>query len=113
MLLPQELNSSLSAKPKTFFFARNLSLYPVLPRKEIKHDWGNISSSRESSSGSFRVVVAALAAEAEVADEEEGAVGVLDGSTPPSKPKTGKAALPLKRDRVNMLDCICFNSLIK
>lgn len=60
---------------------------------------------RDQSGESYhtRVVVAALAAEAEVAEavEEKGVEGVAEsGTVTVSKPKKGKAALPLKRDRV-------------
>lgn len=67
----------------------------------------DVNLQREARSRSHRVIVAALAAEAELAEsvEEE---GVDDGEgsptntiTPP-KPKKGKAALLLKRDRVSV-----------
>lgn len=45
-----------------------------------------------------RLSVSALAAGAELADADAGA-----GAAPPAKPKAGKAALPLKRDRVRTL----------
>lgn len=46
-----------------------------------------------------------MAAEAEVAEDveqegEDGGEGAVAVLIPPSKPKKGKAALPLKRDRV-------------
>lgn len=58
------------------------------------------------SGGSYytHVVVSAVAAEAEVAEaveEKEGREGVPgSGTVTVPKPKKGKAALPLKRDRV-------------
>lgn len=62
---------------------------------------------RRDQSGGFyhtRVVVAALAAEAEVAEaveEKEGVEGAAEsGTVSVPKPKKGKAALLLKRDRV-------------
>uniref|UniRef100_A0A5B6ZPG2 Ribosomal protein n=1 Tax=Davidia involucrata TaxID=16924 RepID=A0A5B6ZPG2_DAVIN len=103
-VLPQELNPSLSFKPKPLFFTspKTFSIYPlVLQCRERKScNWLDVSSPK---SGSYPVVVAALAAEVEVAEDVEEQEGVVEGgvasSTPPTKPKKGKAALPLKRDR--------------
>lgn len=88
---------------KPFFL--NSSLYPLtLNQRERKClKWVDVNSQKQSKFGSLHVVVAAVAAEAEVAETEEeeresggGGVVTLPKST---KPKTGKAALPLKRDR--------------
>lgn len=56
-----------------------------------------------------RLSVSALAAGAELAEadaelaEADAGADVLADAAPPAKPKTGKAALPLKRDRVRTL----------
>ncbi|CAK9152293.1 unnamed protein product [Ilex paraguariensis] len=108
-VLAQELNrSSLSFKPTPLFFtstktSNTFSLYPLVlqcrGRKSI--NWVDVSLAK---SESCPVIVAALAAEAEVAvaleDEDEVVVEGGVASTPPTKPKKGKAALPLKRDRM-------------
>ncbi|KNA05869.1 hypothetical protein SOVF_186350 [Spinacia oleracea] len=63
--------------------------------------WVDFTSQKQSpKSVSFRVL-AAVAAEAEVADmeEEEGESGGVATLPSPTKPKKGKAALPLKSDR--------------
>ncbi|KAF2319639.1 hypothetical protein GH714_017788 [Hevea brasiliensis] len=97
---PQELTPSLlSFKPRTF------SLYPWAlgsggERKSSK--FVNLFTQKEAKFGTCSVVVAAaLAAEAEVAEEVEGREGgdVATATVAPPKPKKGKAALPLKRDR--------------
>ncbi|KAF2319713.1 hypothetical protein GH714_018179 [Hevea brasiliensis] len=97
---PQELTPSLlSFKPRTF------SLYPWAlgsggERKSSK--FVNLFTQKEAKFGTCSVVVAAaLAAEAEVAEELEGREGgdVATATVAPPKPKKGKAALPLKRDR--------------
>ncbi|KAL2936146.1 50S ribosomal protein L1 chloroplastic [Bienertia sinuspersici] len=87
----------------------NSSFYPLtLNQRERKClNWVDVNSHKQQPKfGSFNVVVAAVAAEAEVADteeeeEEEGQTAAAAGvaTLPPSKPKKGKAALPLKRDR--------------
>ncbi|XP_039027186.1 50S ribosomal protein L1, chloroplastic-like isoform X2 [Hibiscus syriacus] len=66
--------------------------------------WANLCARR----GSNHFVVAAVATEAEVTEAAEEEDGAADGGsatatiTAPLKPKKGKAALPLKRDRVNL-----------
>ncbi len=91
-LPPQDfIAHSLYFKPKPLF--RTFSLYPLVLQARER---------RPSSDGPYDVVVAALAAEAEVAEaveEVEGGEGVAVSAAPPPKPKKGKAALPLKRDR--------------
>lgn len=98
---------SLSFKPKF----RTFSLYPLVlqRRQRITSTWVDSSSpssssslTRESKASYDSVVVAAVAAEAELdesLDEKEGELGGGD-AVPASKPKKGKAALLLKRDRV-------------
>lgn len=100
--------SIISFKPKPL--SRTFSLYPlVLRRRERKPcKWVNGYLQREfSNHGRYPLVAAAVAAEAEVAEaveekeesqEGEGAVG--SATVTPPKPKKGKAALLLKRDRV-------------
>ncbi|KAK6804042.1 hypothetical protein RDI58_001826 [Solanum bulbocastanum] len=92
-IFSQELNlNSLTfkSKPLLFTFHKSFSLHPLsLQYKERKNG---------------PLVVAAMAAEAEVAEDveqegEEGGEGAVAVLIPPSKPKKGKAALPLKRDR--------------
>ncbi|XP_059651903.1 large ribosomal subunit protein uL1c [Cornus florida] len=103
VLLQDFNNLSLSFKPKPLFYTspKTFSLCPlVLQCRERKScNWVDVSSPKY---GSYPVVVAALAAEAELAEAVEEEEGDLVGgvaSTPPTKPKKGKAALPLKRDR--------------
>ncbi|XP_028077402.1 50S ribosomal protein L1, chloroplastic-like [Camellia sinensis] len=99
-LLPQHLTPSLSFKPKPCFFnfSNSFSLYPlVLHFTHTKSNhWIDVSSPNSP------VVVAALSAEAELAEEteqlQEGVVESVVVVTP-TKPKKGKAALPLKSDR--------------
>ncbi|KAG7945747.1 hypothetical protein I3843_14G005000 [Carya illinoinensis] len=99
--------SLLSFKPKPL--AATFSLYPLVlkPRERRPNRWANVNFHRRDQSGGFyhtRVVVAALAAEAEVAEaveEKEGVEGAAEsGTVSVPKPKKGKAALLLKRDRV-------------
>ncbi|KAJ9685615.1 hypothetical protein PVL29_017595 [Vitis rotundifolia] len=81
----------LSFKTKPLF--RAFSLYPLALQARERRPSGN---------GPYDVVVAALAAEAEVAEaveEVEGGEGDAISTAPPPKPKKGKAALLLKRDR--------------
>ncbi|CAL5380205.1 unnamed protein product [Camellia sinensis] len=99
-LLPQHLTPSLSFKPKPCFFnfSNTFSLYPlVLHFTHAKSDnWIDVSSPNSP------VVVAALAAEADLAEEtEQLQEGVVESGVvvTPTKPKKGKAALPLKSDR--------------
>ncbi|OAY44846.1 50S ribosomal protein L1, chloroplastic [Manihot esculenta] len=97
---PQDLTASiLSFKPKTFSLSR-LALGSYGERKSSKGI--SLYTQKEAKFGTCSVVVAAsLAAEAEVAEEveekEEGDVPTATAAPP--KPKKGKAALPLKRDR--------------
>lgn len=102
---PQDLNPSfLAFKPKPLF--RAFSLYPLnLRSRERKlSKWVDGSLHREAEPVKDLLVVAAVAAEPEVAEAveeregEEGATGSVAVTAP--KPKKGKAALPLKRDRV-------------
>ena len=104
---PQDLTSSLlSFKPKSFSLINN----PLLLLGDRKASL-NFYSQREPKLGTCSLIVAAsaLAAEADVAEDVEGGEGGGDGATAtavaPPKPKKGKAALPLKRDRV------CFSFL--
>ena len=93
---------SLSFKTKPLF--RAFSLYPLALQARERRPSGN---------GPYDVVVAALAAEAEVAEaveEVEGGEGDAVSTAPPPKPKKGKAALLLKRDRV-CLACFCFSDV--
>ncbi|KAF5469758.1 hypothetical protein F2P56_010322 [Juglans regia] len=98
--------SLLSFKPKPL--STTFSLYPLVlkPRERRPNRWANVNfHRRDQSGGSYhtRVVVAALAAEAEVAEaveEKEGVEGAAEsGTVSVPKPKKGKAALLLKRDR--------------
>lgn len=111
-LLPQEHTLSLSSfKPnKTLFFTSpkttTFSLYPLVlnfsERKSSNWLYGY------GSSCSYVVAAVATGAEVEedVEQEEEDGVEKKGGvalDTTTKKPKKGKAALPLKRDRV----CVC------
>ncbi|KAK6928781.1 Ribosomal protein L1/ribosomal biogenesis protein [Dillenia turbinata] len=116
-ILPQEL------KPKPPIFCtslKNFSLYPVKlqqTRERKLTTWVDLSLKREQIFGSFLVVAAAaaeaLVTEAEVEDdvEEREAVDAAAESAVLTKPKKGKAALPLERDRHlhNQLLCMLFN----
>lgn len=105
-VFPQDLSIS-SSRPKPHFLncSNTFSLYPVLllrcRGRKPTSNWIDGSSSK---SGTYPVVVAAVASEAKVAQDlelEEDEDGVNRGAfTAPTKPKKGKAALPLKRDRV-------------
>ncbi|KAI5681471.1 hypothetical protein M9H77_02699 [Catharanthus roseus] len=106
-VLSQELNPitcSISLKPKPLLSnsGKNFSLFPlVLQLRERKTSAGHWTAP----DGSFsKSLVVAAVAEAEVSEdvaeqdvEGEGGVAV---SAPPKKPRKGKAALPLKRDRL-------------
>ncbi|KAL3380681.1 hypothetical protein AABB24_001041 [Solanum stoloniferum] len=92
-ILSQELNPNsliFKSKPLLFTTHKSFSLHTLsLQYKERKNG---------------PLVVAAMAAEAEVEEDveqegEEGGEGAVAVLIPPSKPKKGKAALPLKRDR--------------
>ncbi|XP_057512248.1 50S ribosomal protein L1, chloroplastic-like [Actinidia eriantha] len=90
-VLPPDLNPSLSFRPNkcSFNCSTTLSLYPgVLHCRE-----------RKSQNWNYPVAVAAYAVELD--EDEEDYEDERKGAayTPPTKPKTGKAALPLKRDR--------------
>ncbi|XP_015952975.1 50S ribosomal protein L1, chloroplastic isoform X1 [Arachis duranensis] len=111
---PQDLSPSLRfflPRPSSRTFSSSSSssssFSPLLSKPPTR--WLHVTFHREP----FSAVVAALAAEVEVAetvddtDEVDGAQA-SDGSataTPvtTTKPKKGKAALPLKRDRVNVI----------
>ncbi|OIT07456.1 PREDICTED: 50S ribosomal protein L1, chloroplastic [Nicotiana attenuata] len=91
-LLSQELNpNSLLFKPKPLLFTphKSFSLHPLILHYKERKSNGPI------------VVAAAMAAEAEVDEAvgEEGGEAAVAVAIPTSKPKKGKAALPLKRDR--------------
>ncbi|KAL3516436.1 hypothetical protein ACH5RR_023338 [Cinchona calisaya] len=121
VLSQQELNaiitfsSSISFKPQPLLFnpTKTLSLFPlVLQCRDRKSSSSSSSSSSighwgVSSDGSFSksaFVVAAVAEVAEAVEEQEGkdeaGGGGVAVAAPPTKPKNGKAALPLKRDRM-------------
>ncbi|XVF22893.1 hypothetical protein REPUB_Repub12eG0210000 [Reevesia pubescens] len=80
------------------------SLYPLVLKtsrdRKSGLKWANLCTKRYYK----HVVVAAVAAEAEVAEAAEGNEGLAEAATAtvtaPPKPKKGKAALPLKRDRM-------------
>ncbi|CAN1316650.1 50S ribosomal protein L1, chloroplastic [Linum perenne] len=99
---PQDLTQSLiHFKPKA------LSFYPLLSTERKSCKWFNFESRRDAKFGAFRAVVSAEAELAEDEDEDEDDEGKKSGAVAtanlaPTKPKTGKAALPLKRDRVNL-----------
>ncbi|XP_044492804.1 50S ribosomal protein L1, chloroplastic-like [Mangifera indica] len=109
---PQDLTPSLSLlsfKPKTTTlscYSKPLVLNCGGERKTSQ--WIDFGALKEIKNGAFNghVVVAAVAAEAEVATDdvettEGGGADVASATvtTTPTKPKKGKAALPLKRDR--------------
>ncbi|KAK9913021.1 hypothetical protein M0R45_036848 [Rubus argutus] len=103
-VFPQDLTASLvSFKPKPFFTIFSLCPLVSRPRERKPSKWASLSLLKEAKSEPFHVVTAALAAEAgldEVVEEE--ALKGAEESVPPvnvPKPKKGKAALLLKRDR--------------
>ncbi|TKY67964.1 50S ribosomal protein L1 [Spatholobus suberectus] len=94
---PQDLSPSLrsfSHRP----LSRTFSVYPLVLKPS---KWVQVSFRRDPKSRSCHAVVAALAAEVEVAETvdetEDGSAATNTVTT--AKPKKGKAALPLKRDR--------------
>uniref|UniRef100_A0A6N2MLP5 Uncharacterized protein n=1 Tax=Salix viminalis TaxID=40686 RepID=A0A6N2MLP5_SALVM len=94
---PQDLTPSLLS-----FKSKTLSIYPLV--SEIKSSKGvNFYAQTEGKSRPCRVVVAAaLSSEVgEGVEETEGEEGgaVVTATVIPPKPKKGKAALTLKRDR--------------
>ncbi|CDP17822.1 unnamed protein product [Coffea canephora] len=106
-------SSLISFKPQPLFFnpTKALSLFPlVLQCKERKSSATSSSLGHwgVSSDGSFSKSAFVVAAVAEVADAveeqvgegEAGSGGGVAVAAPPTKPKKGKAALPLKRDRM-------------
>ncbi|KAL0533185.1 hypothetical protein IC582_030400 [Cucumis melo] len=97
---PQDLASSIvsfKGKPQIPTI-KSFSSSNFLCRSRRSADWVFLNFQRRARQ---HVIVAALAAEANVAEveaEEEEAVAAAATATAP-KPKKGKAALPLKRDR--------------
>ncbi|KAI3518838.1 hypothetical protein L1887_07677 [Cichorium endivia] len=101
--LPQEPKSSLISSfsfkpnPKTKTLVLQSQSECIRPTN-LKSSFANFTSSKNSP-----FLVSAVAAEAdlgEVVDEDVEGGGVATAAPPsPSKPKKGKAALPLKRDR--------------
>lgn len=107
-VFPQDLTASLvSFKPKPLFATFSLCPLVLRPRERKPSKWVSLSLLKEAKSQPFHVVSAALAAETELDEAvEEEALKGADGSVPPvnvPKPKKGKAALLLKRDRVSLL----------
>ncbi|XP_043693601.1 50S ribosomal protein L1, chloroplastic isoform X2 [Telopea speciosissima] len=102
---PATLQAESPSKPVFFSSLRSFSVYPLVlqSRGRKSCNWVQVTARREAKTDSNLVVAAAFAAEAEVLEvaedlgleEVEGAAA----SPPPTKPKKGKAALPLKRDR--------------
>ncbi|KAG5565165.1 hypothetical protein RHGRI_001156 [Rhododendron griersonianum] len=107
-VFPQDLNPSLSSRPKPHFLncSNTFSLYPVLLHCRGRKPTNNWVDGSSPKSRTYPVAIAAVASQAKVAkdleqdedDEDEDGVkkAAVTGST---KPKKGKAALPLKRDR--------------
>jgi large subunit ribosomal protein L1 len=107
---PQDLTPSLlSFKPNPLCTNFCVHYSPlVLKPRERRISSVNLLRQGKAGGSRYPVVVAAVAAEAEVAEAVEGKEGEegFDGPAPVArtvvvtKPKKGKAALPLKRDRV-------------
>ncbi|KAJ4978593.1 hypothetical protein NE237_009373 [Protea cynaroides] len=100
------LQAESPSKSVFFSFFRSYSVYPLvrLHSKGRKScNWVHVTSTREPKPDSTLVAVAAIAVEAEVAEVAEDVKELgIDGAAAPvpaTKPKKGKAALPLKRDR--------------
>ncbi|GMY22550.1 50S ribosomal protein L1, chloroplastic [Fagus crenata] len=106
---PQDLTPSLlSFKPNPLCTNFCVHYSPlVLKPRERRISSVNLLRQGKAGGSHYPVVVAAVAAEAEVAEAVEGKEGEegFDGPAPVArtvvvtKPKKGKAALPLKRDR--------------
>lgn len=97
LLTPEDSCFTYKPKPLLFSSFKNLSVHSNGGRKSC--NWLEFPRSNSSN-----LVVSAALAEAELEDEEaeaEGEGGVATAAAPvtPSKPKKGKAALLLKRDR--------------
>ncbi|CAM8897700.1 unnamed protein product [Rhodiola kirilowii] len=96
----QEATSFLLSKPN---FRTTISLYPLV----VLRSGGGARNLRSDGNGHCRNLVASAAAAAALAesdlidavDEEEGDEQAPAAPVVYTKPKTGKAALPLKRDR--------------
>ncbi|XP_058084332.1 large ribosomal subunit protein uL1c [Magnolia sinica] len=78
-------------KPNSIPYLRTISLFPLLLRTRVTKQCIHVPSP----SPTVAAAAALAAAEADVTIDEEEA----PSATPLSKPKTGKAALPFKRDR--------------
>lgn len=104
--LPQEPKSSLISSfsfkpnPKTKTLVLHSQSECIRPTN-LKSSFGSFTSSKNSP-----FLVSAVAAEADLGEVDEDVEGGSVATAPPpspSKPKKGKAALPLKSDRV----CLC------
>ncbi|KAJ6695913.1 hypothetical protein OIU74_014922 [Salix koriyanagi] len=93
---PQDLTPSLISLPKT------LSIYPMVSKRKSSKGV-NFYAQTEAKTRPCRVVViAALAKEVDEEVEEtkgEEGGGVVTATVIPLKPKEGKVALPLERER--------------
>ncbi|KAL5981839.1 hypothetical protein ACLOJK_015905 [Asimina triloba] len=80
---------------------RTISLFPLLLHTRVSRQCSLAYPPSPFSAAATALAAAAAEAEAAVIDEEseEEATGDAPAPTAPSKPKTGKAALPYKRDR--------------
>ncbi|KAI5341961.1 hypothetical protein L3X38_009836 [Prunus dulcis] len=100
---PQDFTPSLvSFKPKPLFKTFCLCPLVLRPRERRPSKWVNLSLLKEAKSEPYPVAAAALTAEAEVAEdvaEDEEVKGDSSVTVAVPKPKKGKAALLLKRDR--------------
>ncbi|XP_010269778.1 PREDICTED: 50S ribosomal protein L1, chloroplastic-like [Nelumbo nucifera] len=102
-ILPSEA-PSLCFKPNPISSCSScFSVFPLVlhSRGRKSCNWVQVTSWREAKFESSIFVAAALAAEAEVAEDvtQEAVEGSAAAAASPTKPKKGKAALPLKRDR--------------
>ncbi|XP_042507946.1 50S ribosomal protein L1, chloroplastic [Macadamia integrifolia] len=103
--VPATLQAESPSKPVFFSSLRSFSVHPLVLQSSGRKscNWVHVTSRREAKADSNLVVAAAVAAEAEVAEvvEDVGQEGVegIAASPPTTKPKRGKAALTLKRDR--------------
>ncbi|CAI9102978.1 OLC1v1001384C1 [Oldenlandia corymbosa var. corymbosa] len=102
-IIPSSVSSSTKPYPLCFNPAKSISLFPlVLQSRGRRPSFGHWVSNDGSLSKSSSTVVAAVAEVTEEVEQEGGeddAGGGVAVAAPTTKPKKGKAALPLKRDR--------------
>ncbi|KAF5193190.1 50S ribosomal protein L1 [Thalictrum thalictroides] len=97
LLTPEDASIFLKPKPLFFSSIKTWSICSIRGRKSCS--WVEFPLRNEDKTASSYLVVSATLAEAEVEDEVLEEEQKVAAPVTPSKPKTGKAALLLKRDR--------------